>query len=102
MREYGDVVRLPVGLPGLGFDLLLAARDAETGEAMDTQQIRDEALVFLLAGHETTSTALTFALQLLGGHVDEQERAAQEVGDVLGGRPQRSKTCPRWTGRGWC
>jgi cytochrome P450 len=73
---------------------LLAARDADTGEAMDTQQIRDEALVFLLAGHETTSTALTFALQLLGRHLDEQERAANEVADVLGDRPPRIEDLP--------
>jgi cytochrome P450 len=73
---------------------LLAARDAETGEAMDTQQIRDEALVFLLAGHETTSTALTFALQLLGRHRDEQERVAEEVADVLGGRPPTIEELP--------
>jgi cytochrome P450 len=53
---------------------LLDARDAETGMAMETQQVRDEALIFLLAGHETTSSALTFALQLLGRHPDEQQR----------------------------
>jgi hypothetical protein len=40
---------------------LLSTRDADTGEPMDAQQVRDEALIFLLAGHETTSTALTFA-----------------------------------------
>ncbi len=73
---------------------LLAARDAETGEVMDTQQIRDEALVFLLAGHETTSTALTFALQLLGRHPEAQERVVREVADVLGGRPPTIEDLP--------
>ena len=63
---------------------LLGARDAETGTAMEIQQVRDEALIFLLAGHETTSSALTFTLQLLGRHPDEQQRVADEVADVLG------------------
>jgi cytochrome P450 len=66
---------------------LLAARDADSGEAMDVQQVRDEALIFLLAGHETTSTALTFTLHLLGRHPDEQERVHAEVTEVLDGRP---------------
>jgi cytochrome P450 len=66
---------------------LLNARDAETGRAMEIQQVRDEALIFLLAGHETTSSALTFTLQLLGRHPDEQQRVADELAHVLGGRP---------------
>jgi cytochrome P450 len=65
---------------------LLAARDADTGEAMDEQQVRDEALIFLLAGHETTSTAITFSLHLLGRHPEEQERVHAELAEVLGGR----------------
>jgi cytochrome P450 len=65
---------------------LLRARDPDTGAAMDAQQIRDEALVFLLAGHETTSIALTFALDLLGRHRREQEQIHDEADSVLGGR----------------
>jgi cytochrome P450 len=65
---------------------LLRARDPETGAAMDEQQVRDEALIFLLAGHETTSIALTFALDLLGRHPSEQDRLRDEVDGVLGGR----------------
>jgi cytochrome P450 len=66
---------------------LLAARDADTGEAMDEQHVRDEALIFLLAGHETTSTALTFTLHLLGRHPEEQERVHAELAATLDGRP---------------
>jgi cytochrome P450 len=66
---------------------LLNARDADTGEAMDLQQVRDEALIFLLAGHETTSTALTFALQLLGRHPEEQERVHAEIDATVDGAP---------------
>jgi cytochrome P450 len=66
---------------------LLRARDADTGAAMDVQQVRDEALIFLLAGHETTSTALTFTLNLLGRHPREQHLIREELDAVLGGRP---------------
>jgi cytochrome P450 len=62
---------------------LLSARDADTGEAMDVQQVRDEALIFLLAGHETTSTALTFTLHLLGHHQTEQQLVHDEIDAVL-------------------
>jgi cytochrome P450 len=65
---------------------LLRARDPDTGAAMDVQQVRDEALIFLLAGHETTSTALTFTLQLLGRHPGEQQLVHDELEAVLDGR----------------
>jgi cytochrome P450 len=65
---------------------LLRARDPDTDEAMDVQQVRDEALIFLLAGHETTSTALTFTLHLLGRHPGEQRLVHEEIDTVLDGR----------------
>jgi cytochrome P450 len=86
------------GADGDGDDLLsrlLAARDADTGEAMDVQQVRDEALIFLLAGHETTSTALTFTLHLLGRHPEEQARVQEELDTVLAGRPPATGDLPR-------
>jgi cytochrome P450 len=66
--------------------LLLAARDPETGAPLSAREVRDQALVFLLAGHETTATALTFTLHLLGHHPDIQQRIRDEVQQVLGGR----------------
>ena len=66
--------------------LLLRARDPDTGAAMDVQQVRDEALVFLLAGHETTSTALTLTLWLLARHPAEQQLVHDELDSVLAGR----------------
>jgi cytochrome P450 len=73
-----------------GADLLsrlLDARSPDTGATMDLQQVRDEALIFLLAGHETTSTALTFTLHLLGCHPTEQRLVHDEIDAVLDGRP---------------
>ncbi|WP_169743108.1 cytochrome P450 [Knoellia subterranea] len=63
---------------------LLAARDG--AESLSDREIRDQVLIFLLAGHETTSTALTYALHLLGRHPDIQERVHEEVAEVLGDR----------------
>jgi cytochrome P450 len=75
--------------PGDEADLisrLLAARDPQTGAPLSGRDVRDQILVFLLAGHETTSTALTFTLHLLGQHPQTQRRVQQEVDTVLGGR----------------
>ncbi|MDQ4007997.1 MAG: cytochrome P450 [Actinomycetota bacterium] len=66
---------------------LRAARDPETGGRLSETEIRDQALIFLMAGHETTAGALTFTLHQLGRHPEVQERVAAEVADVLGDRP---------------
>ncbi len=66
--------------------LLMGASDPETGERLSDDEIRDQALVFLLAGHETTATSLTFTLHLLGHHPDVQRRVHEEVDQVLAGR----------------
>jgi cytochrome P450 len=46
------------------FSMLLLARD-EDGEALTDQELRDELLTLLVAGHETTSTGLSWAFELL-------------------------------------
>ncbi|MEU7952817.1 cytochrome P450 [Micromonospora chalcea] len=58
---------------------LFAAEDPETGQALSIEEIRDQVLVFLLAGHETTSAGLAFTMHLLGRHPDVQERVAAEA-----------------------
>jgi cytochrome P450 len=57
---------------------LHTARDPDTGQPLSRAEIRDQVLVFLLAGHETTAGALTFTLHLLGRHPDIQERVAAD------------------------
>jgi cytochrome P450 len=57
------------------------------GSPVSDHEARDQLLIFLFAGHDTTATALTFAMHLLGSHPDIQDRAADEVCQVLGGRP---------------
>lgn len=47
---------------------LLAARDGESAQPMSREQIRDEVLTLLLAGHETTANTLAWTLHLLGAN----------------------------------
>jgi cytochrome P450 len=51
------------------------------------REIRDEVMTFFLAGHETTSLALTWSLMLLGQRPDAWTRLRAEVAGVLGPRP---------------
>ena len=64
------------------FDLLLAARDPETGEGFSPDQLRDQIATMILAGHETTAVTLFWSLVLLSGAPDEQRRVAEEARGV--------------------
>jgi cytochrome P450 len=61
------------------FDLLLAARDPETGSGFSPDQLRDQIATLILAGHETTAVTLFWSLVLLAGAPDEQQRVADEA-----------------------
>jgi cytochrome P450 len=65
--------------------LLLAARDADTGQGMDEQQLRDEALTFLVAGHETSANLLAWAWHLLARQPAALEAVRAEAEAVAGG-----------------
>ena len=65
---------------------LLAARDEETGEGMDDQQVRDEVMSVYLAGHETTAVLLTWVWYLLSKHPGAARRVREEALEVLGDR----------------
>lgn len=65
------------------FDLLDAARDPETGAAFSEEQLRDEAATMILAGHETTATALFWALYLLSLDPQTQDEVAAEVKSAM-------------------
>src|SRR5215469_17111464 len=64
------------------FDLLVAARDPETGAGFSREQLRDQAATMILAGHETTAVTLFWSLVLLSGAPEQQERVAAEAGTV--------------------
>ena len=58
--------------------LLLQARH-EDGRPMSDQELRDELMTLLVAGHETTATALSWAMERLTRHPDKLERLREEV-----------------------
>lgn len=60
-------------------DLLLHARDEDTGEPMDDRQLRDEVLTLYVAGHETSANVLAWACHLLATHPEWQDRLAEEA-----------------------
>jgi len=61
------------------FDLMVAARDPETGEAFSDEQLGDQVSTMILAGHETTATALFWSLYLLALDPATQEELAAEA-----------------------
>jgi cytochrome P450 len=81
--EYGEDV--------LG--MLLSARD-ESGRGMDDRQLRDEVMTLLLAGHDTTSLALTWAFVLLASHAQVDAALHVDVEAVLGGRNPTAADAP--------
>jgi cytochrome P450 len=64
---------------------LMEAVDSETGQRLSDNEIRDQLIIFMVAGHDTTATTITYALWQLGRHPDLQVRALEEVA-ALGGR----------------
>ena len=68
---------------------LLAARDAETGGGMTPKEVRDQVVTIFMAGHETTSQALSWTWYLLSQHPAVEARLHGELAAVLGGRPPR-------------
>jgi cytochrome P450 len=99
MRAVNDLTALVYriinerrGLPDQAADLLgmlLAARD-DAGAGMSDKQLRDEVMTLLLAGHDTTALALTWALVLLAQHPSVNHELLDEVDRVLGGREAQS------------
>jgi cytochrome P450 len=65
--------------------MLLAAVDDE-GQGMSDKAVRDEAVTLILAGHETTANALTWAFYLLAQHPEVEATLRAEVQRVLGER----------------
>ncbi len=61
---------------------LMAATDPDTGAPLSDRAICDELVLFIVAGHETIATALTYALFAVGHHPRVQERIAVELGEI--------------------
>ena len=73
------------GVPDL-LDLLLTGVDPKTKRQMNTAELRDNLLTFIVAGHETTALTLSWAMYLMGFDPTMQARARAEAQSVLQGR----------------
>jgi cytochrome P450 family 135 len=63
---------------------MMVAAEFDDGSQMSDAELRDQLMTLLLAGHETTATALAFTLHLLGCHPEVQQRVRAEAERVLG------------------
>ena len=58
---------------------IMTTADPVTGQRFGTEEMVDQVAIFFLAGHETSASALGWALYLLATHPEEQERVAAEA-----------------------
>ncbi|MCG7572091.1 cytochrome P450 [Phaeobacter sp. CNT1-3] len=58
---------------------IMTTADPETGARFDTEEMVDQVAIFFLAGHETSASALAWALYLLALYPDWQDRVAEEA-----------------------
>jgi cytochrome P450 len=86
-RDHGDLLSM----------LLLAQDTGDEGDggSMTDVQLRDEATTLFIAGHETTSNALTWTWYALSGNPDAEARMHAELDSVLGGRRPGAADLPR-------
>ncbi|AQS66120.1 cytochrome P450 [Streptomyces pactum] len=86
-RTVDDLVRARRASHGDGdlLDRMLDTAHPETGERLSPENVRRQVITFLVAGHETTSGALSFALHYLAQHPEVAARARAEVDRVWDG-----------------
>ena len=79
-------------------DLLNVLFQADNG-TWPRKRVRDEALTFMLAGHETTANAMSWFWYLMALHPEARELMLAEIDDVLGGRRPTAADLTRlpWT-----
>lgn len=82
------------GIPDL-LDLLMAGEDPKSGRRMTTEEIRDNLLTFIVAGHETTALTLSWALYLCAFDPAVQEAARAEAQALLGPRAATAEDVPK-------
>jgi cytochrome P450 len=78
---------------------VLSLRNMETQEGFADQELRDQIITMLIAGHETTASSLAWTFYLLSRHPWAWQRLRDEVDQVLGGHLPTHADLPRlvWT-----
>jgi len=75
--------------------MLMEARDEDTDERMSDTQLRDEVMTLLIAGHETTASALAWTVMLLSQNPEARRNLEAELARELSGRPPTVEDLPR-------
>jgi cytochrome P450 len=84
-EAVNNVLEQRLAHPTGSADLLNVLFSADNG-TWPRKRVRDEALTFMLAGHETTANAMSWFWYLMAQHPDARERMLAEIDDVLGSR----------------
>ncbi|GAA3953363.1 cytochrome P450 [Hymenobacter algoricola] len=92
-RQANDAPNAPARPDDL-LQMLLDVRYEDTGQPMSTAQVLDEALILLIAGHETSANALSWLLYLLAQHPGEAAAIRAETAAVLAARPPALAAAP--------
>jgi cytochrome P450 len=90
LRERRARDATPGGSPDDLMHRLMRAKDPESGQTMNDEQLIDNLLTFYLAGHETTARALAWTLYLVARSPEWAAALEEEVGRVTGGGPVES------------
>jgi cytochrome P450 len=62
--------------------MLMQARDPQSGQLMQDQQLIDEILTMIVAGHETTASTLNWTWYLISQHPEVEQRLSNELNDL--------------------
>lgn len=96
----GELVRSRRASPGARDDLvghLLSARDPDTNRPMSDEEMVDNLLTYLVAGHATVAKALTWALYLVARSRAWERRMLEEIEQVAGPGPIKAEHVDRLT-----
>ncbi len=75
-------------------DMLLQAKDEQTGESMTDLQLRDEVITLIIAGHETVASALTWTWYLLARNPQFFTKLSRQVSQALAGKLPTTEVLP--------
>jgi cytochrome P450 len=91
IRAWRSGRATPTGLMAMIMD----ARDEETGEPLGDEELRNEVMTLIVAGHETTAAALSWTFWLLAQNPAAARRLREELAEVLGDRAPTVQDLPR-------
>jgi cytochrome P450 len=85
IREVIDRRREHLTISGDALGMLMEARDPENGQLMPDNQLIDEILTLIVAGHETTASTLSWAWYLISQHPEVEQRLSNELNTMMTG-----------------